>query len=68
MIVDQVVDAERRAMDMPELPWRLYRHAQFVLLRKRWHPATVISFGRLPDADCLWPLDRGRGIRGTPAS
>ena len=30
----------------PELPWRLYRHAQFVLLGKRWRPATVISFGR----------------------
>ena len=24
MIVDQVVDAERRAMDAPELPWRRF--------------------------------------------
>lgn len=61
MIVDQVVDAERRTMDAPELPWRLYRHAQFVLLGKRWHPATVISFGRPPDADCLAALEPASG-------
>ena len=60
LIVDQVVDAEQRAMDMPELPWRLYRHAQFVLLGRRWRPATVISFGRPPEPDCLAALERPR--------
>jgi hypothetical protein len=60
MIVDQVVNAERRAMDMPELPWRLYRHAQFVLLGQRWRPAAVISFGRPPEPDCLAALKRPR--------
>ena len=60
LIVDQVVDAERRAMDMPELPWRLYRHAQFVLLGRRWRPAAVISFGRPPEPDCLAALERPR--------
>jgi hypothetical protein len=61
LIVDQVVDAERRVMEMPELSWRLYRHAQFVLLGKRWRPTTVISFGRPPEADCLAALERSRG-------
>lgn len=61
LIVDQVVDAERRATDAPELPWRLYRHAQFVLLGKRWRPATVISFGRPPDPDCLEALEQHQG-------
>lgn len=60
MIVDQVVDAERRAKDSPELPWHLYRHAQFVLLGRRWHPTLVISFGRPPEADCLAALERPR--------
>ena len=63
LIVDQVVDAERRAMDMPELPWRLYRHAQFVLLGQRWRPAAVISFGRPPEPDCLAALERPRLTR-----
>lgn len=61
LIVDQVVDAERRMKDAPELSWRLYRHAQFVLLGKRWRPATVISFGRLPDPDCLKALEQHQG-------
>lgn len=61
MIVDQVVDAERRAKDSPELPWHLYRRAQFVLLGRRWHPGLVISFGRPPEADCLEALERPRG-------
>ena len=61
LIVDQVVDAERRMKDAPELSWRLYRHAQFVLLGKRWRPATVISFGRLPDPDCLKALEQNQG-------
>ena len=60
MIVDQVVNAERRASDMPELPWRLYRHAQFVLLGQRWRPAAVISFGRPPEPECLAALERPR--------
>jgi hypothetical protein len=60
LIADQVVDAERRAMDVPELPWRLYRHAQFMLLGRRWRPATVISFGRPPDPDCLKALEHQR--------
>ncbi|MFL5335835.1 MAG: hypothetical protein ACJ8H8_22305 [Geminicoccaceae bacterium] len=61
LIVDQVIDAERRVMEMPELPWRLYRHAQFVLLGKRWRPTMVISFGRPPEADCLEALERSHG-------
>lgn len=60
MIVDHVVDAERRAKDSPELPWHLYRHAQFVLLGRRWHPSLVISFGRPPEADCRAALERPR--------
>jgi hypothetical protein len=57
-VVDQVVDAERRAVDLPGLPWHLYRHAQYRLLAQRWRPAAVISFGRLPDKDCLAALGR----------
>ena len=61
MIVDQVVDAERRAMDAPELPGASTATPSSCSCGKRWHPATVISFGRLPDADCLAALEPGAG-------
>lgn len=61
MIVDQVVDAERRATDMPELAWGLYREAQFALLGRRWRPGLIISFGRAPEPACLAALEQRPG-------
>jgi hypothetical protein len=57
--VDQLVDAEARATQAPELPWRLYRQRQCALLAARWRPDAVISFGRRPDAACLAALEGG---------
>lgn len=48
LAVEQVVDAEARAVSAPELPWRLYRARQLRLIRERWKPVAVVSFGRRP--------------------
>jgi hypothetical protein len=58
LIVDQVIDAERRAIDLPELPWRLYLRAQYALMGRRWQPEALVSFGRPPEAECVEALQR----------
>jgi hypothetical protein len=58
LIVDQVIDAERRAVDLPELPWRLYMRAQYALMGRRWQPEALVSFGRPPEAECVEALQR----------
>jgi hypothetical protein len=61
LVVDQVVDAERRAVDLPGLPWRLYLRAQYALMGRRWQPEALVSFGRPPEPDCVEALQRPDG-------
>ena len=56
LVVDQVVDVERRARDVPELPWRSYLRGQCALLARRWQFEAVIGFGRRLEPDCLEAL------------
>lgn len=51
--VEQVVDAEACAVRAPDLAWQLHRRRQFKLLHERWKPATIATFGRKPDQDCM---------------
>jgi hypothetical protein len=67
LVVDQIVNAEARAAQAPDLPWQLYRRRQYALLAARWQPDAVISFGRRPDADCLSVLDEKAKRRGRPS-
>ena len=58
-LVEQVVDAERMALQAGDLLWRLHRERQCRLLALRWQPRTVIFFGRRPDEACIAAL-RGK--------
>ncbi|MFO1039526.1 MAG: hypothetical protein U1E45_21995 [Geminicoccaceae bacterium] len=60
LIVEQVVDAEAKALGAPDLAWPVYRRRQYALLAARWRPATTISFGRRPEPACL-------AVLGVPA-
>ncbi|MDX6750934.1 hypothetical protein SH611_14020 [Geminicoccaceae bacterium 1502E] len=53
LAVEQVVNPEARAVAAPDLPWQLYRERQLALIRERWQPVAVVSFGRKPGPGLL---------------
>ena len=45
-------DRATRARFAPDLDWDLYERRRYGLLRDKWRPSSLVSFGRSPPKEC----------------